>query len=201
MSTQERQIKLVKLSPDGDAVSVHFHKETGKGGEDGESKRKPVTYKVSAPFEPHKNLTDAFKAIRKLALALLAIELADEGKDLKNWAVTEVKIDGDFTMKQSRAVLTLSKYVPATKKWVPMKLPQVTMYPAKDDASKFHDHEKLATALEKLIVSAFAYVDGEYADDEDYGPLFASAPSKGGKQTTLKVSRQQKDLQARQAEA
>lgn len=123
-------------------------------------------FQVKGKFKPHKDLTDSMKKLRKFALEICEIEV--DSKDLPNWNVSALKIDGDLLMKQSRVTLTLTKKVKRTEKLISFNTPQTTMY----GESEYHNAEKMAPVIEDVVEEAWSYLDGTKREQEGQLPLF-----------------------------
>jgi len=179
MEQPEKQLRKVKFSNELDMTEIMFvllnagaseqEEEQEDEGEGQSEQVMPHSYSVKSPNEPHKDFVDAMKKLRKYALEVCEIEV--DNKDIACWNVSEVKIDGDYLLKQSRIVMTLSKVVKSSGKVIKFKTPQVTMYPQKDDAVKYHNASKLTEVIEQVIKEAWLYLNGKYSQKGQL-PLF-----------------------------
>ncbi len=135
-----------------------------------DEKESPVGYRysVKSPRYPHKDFTDAFKKLRKHALAICEMQYGD-AKALSNYEVIKVKIAGDITLRQSRVVMKVAKFVDRTQKYIKWTTPQVTMY----GESKYEDAPDMAKLIEHLILEATAYMNGKSREDDQLA-LFPS---------------------------
>jgi len=173
MTTTDKQIKKIKLHPDLSKVRIEWDNlVTSTEAEDEESKPLKNEYGVTGRYKPRKEFVDTMKKLRKFGHELCGMTV--ESKEIGDWTVSEVSFAGDVLLKQSRAVLKLSKETP-TGKLIDFKCPQVTMYPEKDDESRYTGAEKMSVILEDLIEEAWLYLNGEYADEGQL-PLFQTEP-------------------------
>lgn len=108
---------------------------------------------VKSDWEPHADLYDAMKAIRKHGLAMVEIE----DKNFSNYGVMKLKISGDVDMQTSRAQIYLGKKVKRTGKVSIIDCGEVVMYGDSD----YKDIDKLTPLIEKIIIEAKAYVGGK----------------------------------------
>jgi hypothetical protein len=180
MSTNiERQLKSLKLNFDATKVKMEFAQittqEPPEDDEEGESVISVDTFIVKSKKKPHPDLIKCLKKMRKHALELMEIKLADEAKDLQDWTVLGIKIDGDVLKKQSRLVMTVGKWVSKTEKVLEWPITQVTMYPEKDDVKKYHDIDKLTTIVEDIIEECWSYCFLAKFDQEGQLSLFPTA--------------------------
>lgn len=170
MEQPEKQLRKIKFSNELDMTEIMFvllnagasEKEEEEENDDAQAEQvMPHSYTVKSPNEPHKDFVDAMKKLRKFALEVCEIEV--DSKDIACWNVSEVQIAGDYLLKQSRVVMTLSKVVKASGKVIKFKTPQVTMYPQKDDQVKYHNASKMTEAIEQVIKEAWLYLAGKYS--------------------------------------
>ena len=169
---EEKQFRSLRISPDLDEVKITFEKITTKEiieGED-ENQIKGHKYSITGKISPHKDLTDLMKKLRKYALAVNEIEV--DSKDMPKWTVQAISISGDYLLKKSRCIMTLSKEVKRTGKVAIMKTSQVTMYPQMDEDNRFEDAEKMSEIIEAVIEETWLYLNGKSADDDNQLALF-----------------------------
>lgn len=177
MNKPERQLRKVKISNDFDSVEVAFvlinpnEQVPTEEEEDEESDGsvKPNEYKTKSHNRPHKDLTDSMKKLRKHALEICEITI--DSKEISSWNVAAMDISGDYLMKQSRVILTLSHFVKSTGKVISFKTPQITMYPEKSDAVKYHGADKMTTIIEDVIEEVWSYLAGKY-EQKGQLPIF-----------------------------
>ena len=163
----EKRLRQVYINPETLEVEIKFHEviTIAPEDEDGESSVITNKYSVKSERRPSKDFVSAMKSLRKYALELAEINDSTES----NYSVSTVKIDGDMLMKQSRASITLAKYIERTGKVIQIKLGQVTMY----GESEYHNLTKFTNLIEKLEERAWAYLSGEYEEDiPNQLPLF-----------------------------
>jgi len=178
----DRQLVHLKLAPDLSSVKIKFNDIVTLPGaeqdeEEGESSIRKIPYTVDGPFRPHKDLVNSMKKLRKHALDILGIKLEDESKQIGEWSVIEIKIQGDVLTKQSRVTMKLAKLVELTKAVCPIKVPQVTMYPAADDQVKYHAADKMTVIIEDIIEEVWSYLNGKYDETIEPNQQFALFPS------------------------
>jgi hypothetical protein len=168
--TQEKQPRKIKISPELDSVEIHFDVVTSNDSEESEdAPAKPHSYKVKSPNRPHKDFVDCMKKLRKHALELC--EIAVDSKDINQWGISEVKVDGDYLLQQCRITMTLFKLVKSTGKIIQIKTPQCTLYPQSDDSVKYANADKLQAVFEDLVEEAYSYLSGKM-DEQGQMPLF-----------------------------
>lgn len=166
---RERLLKHLQIDPETQRPFIEFDEIVNIARSEGETDNDRdvhVPFTCDSPFQVHDDLAELMTMLRKHGLSLLGIKLDDESKQLKNWKVTGLKVSGDHTMKQSRAVLRLSVFSDRTKKWSHIKTGQVTMYPKTDDASKYHDVDKFTPIVENIIDESWNHLAGKYGDDD-----------------------------------
>lgn len=188
MKKVERQLRKLKVAADFSSVEVGFvelpegTKEKEKDEEEGEDEEDDspapnlTEFFVKAAHRPHGDLIAALKKLRKHGLDLF--EVTVDSKEVSNWNVLEFSIAGDYLMKQSRVVLTLSHHIKLTKKTVNIKLPQVTMYPTAEDAVKYHAADKLTAVIEEVINEVWLYLYTAKYDEKGQLPLFQGSTLK-----------------------
>lgn len=139
---------------------------------DEENRVKVNKFSVESEERPHKDFVNSMKKLRKHALDLIEIDLNPEtsSKDLPTYTVSALKIAGNYLLKKSRVTLTLAKYVKRSKKVCETDLPQVTMYPEKEEAQMYPEAEKMTAIIEDIIEECWSYLEGKY-EDEDPGQL------------------------------
>lgn len=106
---------------------------------------------------PHPKLLEDVKSLRKLALAYMNI--TTDATQLTEWTVSQVNITGDYLLKQSRAVITLSKYNKHTGKYCKMTIPQITMYPEKEERMKYPNADKITSIIESVINETWKFLN------------------------------------------
>lgn len=184
MNRENLQLLTLKVAEDLNSIEIRFaevNTHESDGDEDNDISTNYFT--CESTNRPHKDLVDSMKKLRKHGLAILGIELADEAKQLREWTVSGIKIDGDLLKKQSRVVLTLAKKVELTGKIARIKTGQVTMYPKQDDAVKYHDADKMTAIIEDIVEECWSYIfDGKC--EAETNPQLALFPE----QRNLKVA-------------
>jgi hypothetical protein len=173
----EKQITGIKLSPELTDVEISFeYRFTQEADGEDENKILKNEYWLRGKYAPHKDLVDCMKKLRKFALEIVDIDV--DSKSLPDWNVSEVKIAGDYVMKKSRVQLILAHEITvvgkSTKRHVHIKdVPQITMYPEKDDAGRYHNAEKMTEILQVLLYEVEAYLSGKYGEEDvEQLPLF-----------------------------
>lgn len=164
----EKQLRQITVSEEG-RIKLIFaevaHIASENQGEDSEEDFVDVNeFTVKSMHLPHKDLLESMKKLRKFALESQEIEITT--KELTTWNVSGVKISGDVLEKKSRVVLTLSKKVKRTGKFIHFSTGQVTMYPEKEDASAYHNADKMTVIIEDLIEECWSYLDGTKTGEE-----------------------------------
>ena len=154
MKKPARQIRSITMKPDLSFTSVEFEYSVEGEEEDDDV----IKDKVGSSKRPNKEFVDAMKSLRRLSLD--TCETIPNAKEINMWRVTQVKIAGSIALKTSRASFKLSKSVERTNKEVGFgPTPQITMYPEKEDESRYHKAEELAKLIEKVCDEALAYAD------------------------------------------
>jgi|SRR5690242_4629698 len=175
----EKKLRQFTISPKGEKT-IQFIEEVitaglkvAKDAEDEDEDEDATSanrYTIKSENEPHKDLWECMKDLKKHAMDVCEIGIA--GKELGSWSVTGIKVAGDVVMKKSRVQLQLSKYVKRTKKTISFWSPQVTMYPDKSGTEvEYENVDKLTEVVEALIDEVFAYIAGKYQEDGQL-PLF-----------------------------
>lgn len=163
---KERQLRRLKISPDLNYVKVNYIEiRTHEAKGDNESVVKRPKFTGEGDYRPHKDLLNKLTMLRKYGLEMLGIELADAAKDLSKWSILELKLDGDHTTKKSRLRIVLGIQNEKTKKVSKIETQQVTLYPAQDDASKYHNADKVAQLVNDLIPEVWLYCEGKFEDE------------------------------------
>ena len=125
-------------------------------------------YTVKSRYMPHKDFLNAMGKLTKYALEICEID----DKSTNNYYVSSFRIQGDMTLKQSRIILTLCKFVERTNKVIKFNTPQVSMYGTSD----YQKAQHLTKAVEDVLFEAWAYVAGKYGDQpKGQLPLFERA--------------------------
>ena len=158
---KERQLRRLKISPDLNEVVIDWV-EIRTTDED----VKRPKHRDTGDYRPHKDLVDRMKKLRKHALEMLGISLGEKSKDLPKWATLMIKIDGDLLTKQSRLRITLGIKNDKTGKVSKIETQQMTMYPAMDDASKYHAADEVAKLVEEIQEEAWLYGAGKYEAED-----------------------------------
>lgn len=164
----QKQLTKIKIDLTGkNKVTLHF-RELVEGllpgnGEESEEDASIVSpqYIVKSPYAPHPDLLNEMKKLRKFALEICEMEIGSKTKELSDYNVSAVKISGDVSLKQSRAVLTVTKEVQRTGKVIEFDTPQVTMYGESD----FERAAELSDQIERVIDQAWLYVGGKYQEE------------------------------------
>lgn len=165
---KDRQLRQLRIAPDLNHVFVKFIEiiqHEPKAGEE-EGARKQRVYTCKGDNRPHKDLVGEMKKLRKYALDMLGIELADSAKTLKNWTVLKLDIAGDMDLKQSRVKITLGLLVEKTNKISKIETQQAVMYPAADDSGKYHDIDKVTNIVEAIAEECWLYCEGKCEEEE-----------------------------------
>ncbi len=148
-------------------VESDFIAGSGEGEEQDDDKVQEHLFTVKSMLRPHKDLSDSMKKLRRLALEVLEINLA-ETKDYSAWNVTAINIAGSVTLQKCRLVMTLSKKVKLTGKECPIKTPQITLFPDAEDKVKFPFADKIAPIIEDIIEECWSYLNGKSEDEGQY---------------------------------
>lgn len=167
-----RQIRQVKIKPDLSEVQIKFV-EVGEIASEEEDDVITNEFSTKSKIRPHKDFVDAMKKLRKLALDVC--EMPIDSKQVIFWNVIGISIQGDMSMHQSRIVMTLAKQVKRTNKMISFKTPQVTMFPEKDDESRYGKAEELTKLVEEVCSEAMLYLTGKYEEEGGQLPLFVFA--------------------------
>lgn len=165
---KDRQLRQLKLAPDLNHVFGKFVEtiQHEPKGEEEQGKRSQRKYACDGDNRPHKDLTNKMTLLRKHALDMLGIELADSAKYLKQWIVVQIDVAGDMILKQSRVKITLGKLVEKTGKISKIQTQQMVMYPATDDSSKYHKADEVASIVEKIEQEYWLYCEGKCEEEE-----------------------------------
>jgi hypothetical protein len=171
-----RQFLSLRVAFDLNSVAVNFNEvfdvEPGPGQT--ESKEVSIPFKCpKVPYRPHKNLTDSMTKLRKYALQHLGIELTDESKQIKQWSVPAIKLDGDHLKNKARVTITLATKSDYTSDPKEIETGQITMYPTSEDRVKNPNHEKIAAIVEDIIVELNEYLDGKHESNDKPDPQMA----------------------------
>lgn len=154
MKKSNRQVRSITMKPDLSQTSVKYDTEIDGESEDGDL----ITDGPTSTRRPSKEFIDAMKALRKIVLDIC--ECTPNAKEIGLWRVSQVKIAGSIALKNSRVSFKMSKAVERTNKEVSFgPTPQTTMYPEKEDESRYHKAEELAKLVEKVCEEALAYAD------------------------------------------
>lgn len=163
---KERQLRKLKVSPDLNEVAVDWVEVRTHETQDGsESEIKKPKHRTVGDYRPHKDLVNKLKKLRKHGLDMLGIELADMSKDLGKWSVLQIKIDGDLLLKQSRLKIVLGIKNDKTGKVSKIETQQMTMYPAVDDAAKYHAADEVARIMEEIQEEVWLYCEGKFESE------------------------------------
>jgi hypothetical protein len=158
----EKQLSKLKITNDQNEVHIGFRNLITESdeAEDPESSTLANEYTIKAKHRPHKDLVDCMKKLRKFALEACEIEV--DSKKLTDWNVSTISITGDVVLRKSRVVMTLTKKVNRTGKFIEFKTPQVTMYPEKDEEGRFANAEKMSEQIEEIIEEGWSYMNGKF---------------------------------------
>lgn len=169
----EKQIRSIKFKNSG-GVEIRFAKITSsQDEEDGSELPKPYKYSGESENRPHKDFVSAMTKLRKFGLEIAGIEV--DSKKIGQWGVVGIKIDGDYLLRQSRVIITMSKEVELTGKLIKFPISQITMYPDNEDAGKYHNADKMTKVIEEVIDEAWSYLGGKYSPEAGKQlPLFAA---------------------------
>lgn len=164
----DKQLSFVEIT-DSMRVNIHFSKLITKPLTDGDSENETldIVHKVSSKIRPHKDLVNAMKRLRKIALEICEMP-EPESKELQDYTVSAVKIHGDMFLRKSRATLTIAKKVKRTGKIVKIVTPQTVMYGQSD----YHQADTMAQMIEEVVKEAWAYIETGKCDEGDQLPLF-----------------------------
>jgi len=165
----ERQLRSLEITDE--KVKIKFVEAayiagTSENEEEDDDKVSEHKFTTESGLQPHKDLTDSMKKLRRLALEALEINLADT-KDYSAWNVVAINIAGNVTEKKSRLVMTLEKEVKATGKGAKIKTGQITMYPDQADKVKFPFADKISPIIEDIIEECWSYLNGKYDESEN----------------------------------
>lgn len=167
----EKQITSIKIFPDHSKVKIAWitNVQADEPEEEDEGGRTSNDFSVLGRHRPHKDFVEAMKTLRKYALEIADIDV--DNKSIKDWTVCEVQISGDMILNKSRAVMTLAKKVEWSGKVIQFKVSQVTMFPRKDETSRYYNAEKMTKQIEVCIEEAWAYLNGKF--EEEINPQLA----------------------------
>lgn len=156
----DRQLRKIKITPDL-KVEVSFIERVIIAPKDGmaeDSKQVMNEYLVVCKHKPHADLTNALLKLRKHAFDLC--ELNVESKDLSNYTVASLVISGDQVLRQSRALITLSKWIKRVNKAVHIVCPQTIMY----EDSEYEKASEMTKQIEAVINEVWQYLNGKNDD-------------------------------------
>lgn len=163
---KERQLRKLQIAATLNKVTIDWIEvRTYESKDGGDSVIKKPHHRTTGDYRPHKDLVNKLKKLRKHALDMLGIELSDMSKDLSKWMALEIKIDGDLLLKQSRLKITLGVKNEKTGKVSKIQTQQMTMYPAQDDASKYHAADEVAKIVEEIQTETWLYCEGKFEDE------------------------------------
>lgn len=158
---RERQLLSLKIAADLSTVVAKFKETVIREvpvDHEGEDSAVSVRYFESECYErPHADLANAIKSLRRYGLDMLGIELKDEARTIKQWTVTEIKIDGDMVLEQSRLTMKLALKVDSTEKLPTIQTPQHAMWP-KEGEGKYHDIAKVTAIVEDIVEEVWSYL-------------------------------------------
>lgn len=169
----DRQLRKLSISPNGE-VKVTFIEVLLTGSieervtdELTESENASVVneFTVKSPLRPHKDLLDAMKKLRGHGMDICEMFL--DSKARAHYDISSIKIVGDVLMKQSRVIMTISKEVKRTGKYIHWDTPQTTMY----GESEYPKAEEMSRLIENVIEETWLYLDGKGELDNQL-PLF-----------------------------
>lgn len=178
---KEKQLLSLAISPDLNKVKVKFAEVftaeiVDDAPEDAENEIKKRYFSTTSYDRPHKDMTGSMKKLRKHCLAMIGLELADESKQLAEFAVSGIKMKGDLLMKQSRIQIIFGKKVELTGGIVEMKTGWFEMYPTDESKSKYVDMDKVANIVEDIAEEVWSYLfDGKFEEVVD--PQLALFPN------------------------
>jgi len=164
---KDRQLTRLFIATDLSLVIIHFtelHIIEDKNTDDGD-RTIAIKRSFEAPLRPASGLSNDLKSCRRHALDILGIELAKEAAQIKAWTVQQIDIKGDMLEKKSRLEMTLALECKLTGKIIPIKVPQVTMYPKDADKVKYHAADELTQLIEKIAKGCWGYLDGEFDEN------------------------------------
>lgn len=164
--------KLVKIA----FVEADYIAGSSDNEEDDNDSVREHKHTCASPIQPHKDLTDSMKKLRKLALEALEINLA-EAKDAYTFDVIGISIAGNVSMKKSRLKIKLGKNIKLTGKQCPIETGQITMYPDQEEKVKFPNADKISPIIEDIIEEVWEYLKGTKTGDEE-GRQFALFPER-----------------------
>lgn len=170
-TNSEKQLRKLKISPLLDEVDIAFDVINSNDSQETEDEApaKAHQHKVKSANTPHKDLVDSMKKLRKFALEIC--ELKVDTKDINQWTVGAIKIDGDYLIKQSRVTMTLNKLVKSTGKVLQLKTPSCTMYSDNEESVKYPNADKMTAIIEDIIEECWSYLGGKY-EQKGQLPLF-----------------------------
>jgi hypothetical protein len=157
----------IKITAKGRVV-INFGKRIIKPLEEGQDTNDEVEidYQIKCNQQPHKDLFDAMKMLRKHALALAEIDV--DTKALTNYTVIGFVISGDIEKQNSRIDMIIGHTVKRTGKIISIKTGQVVMY---GDDSDYKDNEEMSKLVVKAINEVWLLVGGKFQEDDQL-PLF-----------------------------
>jgi hypothetical protein len=153
-------LKSVKLESDFSKVHVKWTETIilePAPGEDANREYR-IPHQASPPIRPHKDLIDSLKKLRKFALAHLDISLKDESKDIKEFNVLSLNVNGSIDLKQARVKIGLVKKVDRINDIVDMPKPEFLLYPSDEEKAKYLDADKVAAIVEDIQEEVWSYL-------------------------------------------
>lgn len=156
--SSDKQIKSIEITPKGKVkikIMELIIRPLEQGQEDNKKAKRVFT--LDTPDDPpHPDFVAAMKSLRRPALELCEIEV-DRSK-LTDYTVSKIQINGDMTLHQSRAQLTIAKRVNRTDKVIKIgPSSEYTMYGQSD----YDGAEALTKAIEDAIKEAWLFINGK----------------------------------------
>jgi hypothetical protein len=168
-SDVQKQFREISIAADG-KVKIKFIERVFEAaqGDAEESEDIVREFAVKSSHKPHKDLLDTMQKLRKIALA--SVEMDYDTKKISHYAITKVKMTGNFHLRQSRVVMTVTKKIEWSEGTTDWETPEITMY----GESKFEEVEKMTAILEDLVEEIWSYANGKYGAEGQL-PLFGRA--------------------------
>ena len=164
MNVKTQQISFIKINHKDQVEIIVSETVLIAPEKDGEASREVLNeYPVKCGYKPNKSFKDAFLSLRQYGLELG--EFSSEDKT--QYSVLSLEITGVMELQNSRAQITLSKWVKRTGKNIKIQPGEVMMY-----GDEYKNADKMTKAIEKVMDEAWKYIRGENAEGIQLSMLF-----------------------------
>lgn len=136
--------------------------------EDGSENFVNNEYSVKSKYIPHDDLVESLKMLRKHALAIC--EISVDSKEIKDYTVNAISIQGTLEEKNARIVITIAKRIKRAKKPVFITAPQTSLF----DPVEYPKCEDLVKLVKEVIKEVWLYRGGKHLGEEQLS-LFSKA--------------------------